>query len=150
MILVKKSSRRYHEEGAPARRNPLRRWPATESAKSGGLGSLRCCEDLCRDNCISPEGACQYTAGRKAGQIRGKPRFPPKTHGVEWGLRLGLGSAVCGAAALLAHRLGALTASGAGTATALGVVLFVGGGWGWLALVGGFFPTAPLMTAWEP
>ena len=69
---------------------------------------------------------------------------------MEWGLRLGLGSAVCGAAALLAHRLGALTASGAGTATALGVVLFVGGGWSWLALVGVFFATASIMTRLEP
>jgi uncharacterized protein (TIGR00297 family) len=82
--------------------------------------------------------------------IRGKTRLPAKTEGVEWGLRLWLGGAVCGGAAFLAHRLGALAPSGAGAATALGVVLIVGGGWSWLALVGVFFATASIMTRLEP
>ncbi len=69
---------------------------------------------------------------------------------MEWGLRLGVGGAASGAAALLAYRLGALTPSGAGAATALGAVLFMGGGWAWLALVGVFFATASIMTRWEP
>lgn len=69
---------------------------------------------------------------------------------MEWGLRLGVGGTICGAAALLAYRLGALSPSGAGAAAALGALLFVGGGWGWLALVGVFFATASIMTRWEP
>ena len=111
---------------------------------------LRSYEELARDNCISPEGACQYVSGLKGPQIRGETRLPPKTGGVEWGLRLGLGGGISGAAALLAYRLGALTPSGAGAATALGVALFAGGGWSWLALVGVFFATASIMTRWEP
>src|SRR5207245_1868778 len=99
---------------------------------------------------ISPERACQYKPGRAAHLIRGKTRLPAKTRGVEWGLRLGLGGAVCGAVALLALRLGALAPSGAGAATALGVVLVVGGGWRWLALGGVFFATASIMTRLEP
>jgi len=43
-----------------------------------------------------------------------------------------------------------LTPSGAGAATALGVVLVVGGGWAWLALVGVFFATASILSRWEP
>lgn len=69
---------------------------------------------------------------------------------MDWGLRLGAGGAASGAVALLAHRLGVLTPSGAGAATALGVVLVVGGGWAWLALVGVFFATASILTRWEP
>ncbi len=69
---------------------------------------------------------------------------------MDWGLRLGVGGAASGAVALLAHRLGALTSSGAVAATALGVVLVVGGGWVWLALVGVFFATASILTRWEP
>jgi uncharacterized protein (TIGR00297 family) len=102
------------------------------------------------DNSISPERACQYKPGRLAHLIRGKTRLPAKTRGVEWGLRLGLGGAICGAVAFLALRLGALAPSGAGAATALGVVLVVGGGWSWLALVGVFFATASIMTRWAP
>src|SRR5437879_10990732 len=98
------------------------------------------------DNFISPERACQYKPGRTSHLIRGKTRLPAKTRGVEWGLRLGLGGAFCGAAALLALRLGALAPSGAGAATALGVVLVVGGGWGWLGLGGVFLATTSLMT----
>lgn len=49
-----------------------------------------------------------------------------------------------------ASRLKALSQSGAWAAGLLGTVLFVGGGWPWLVLVGTFFVSASALTFWTP
>ncbi len=66
------------------------------------------------------------------------------------GLRVAIGLAVSGSAALLAYRYRVLTSSGAWATIVVGPVLFVGGGWRWLVLVGIFSATSSVLTRWEP
>ena len=65
-------------------------------------------------------------------------------------LRLAIGLAVGGSAAVLAYRVKALTSSGAWATLAVGTVLFVGGGWRWIILVGIFSVTSTALTRWDP
>jgi len=69
---------------------------------------------------------------------------------VDWEFRVAIGAAVSLGAAVLARRLGALTRSGLWAAGVVGTLLFAGGGWNWLGLVGTFFITSSLLTRWEP
>ncbi len=67
-----------------------------------------------------------------------------------WTLRLLVGAAISGIVAAGAGRLKALNQSGAWAAWLVGTVLFAGGGWPWLALVGTFFVSASALTFWTP
>lgn len=69
---------------------------------------------------------------------------------VEWILRIAVGAVVSGMVAVLARRLKALAPSGAWAAWLLGTVLFAGGGWSWLLLVGAFFVPASMLTRFTP
>ena len=60
------------------------------------------------------------------------------------------GAAGSGLLAVQAYRMRALTRSGAWAAALCGVVLYVGGGWTWVLLVGVFFITASALTRLEP
>jgi uncharacterized protein (TIGR00297 family) len=65
-------------------------------------------------------------------------------------MRVAAGIVAIGTVAVSAWRLRALAASGAWAAVLIGTVLFVGGGWTWLALVGTFFATSSILTRWDP
>ncbi|HLW60851.1 MAG TPA: DUF92 domain-containing protein [bacterium] len=65
-------------------------------------------------------------------------------------LTIAIGLALSAAAALPAARFKVLTSSGAWATLVVGTVLFVGGGWRWLVLVGIFSATSSLLTRWEP
>ncbi|HKV44867.1 MAG TPA: DUF92 domain-containing protein, partial [bacterium] len=65
-------------------------------------------------------------------------------------LNVAIGLALSAAAAIPAARFRVLTPSGASATLVVGTVLFVGGGWRWLALVGIFSATSSLLTRWEP
>lgn len=65
-------------------------------------------------------------------------------------MRVGVGAAASGLLAIQAYRMRALTRSGAWAAAACGIVLYVGGGWTWVVLVGVFFITASALTRLEP
>ena len=69
---------------------------------------------------------------------------------MEWALQVALGAAISGTVAAGARRLNALTPSGAWAACLVGTVLFAGGGWSWLVLVGTFFVSASALTLWNP
>lgn len=69
---------------------------------------------------------------------------------VGWTVQLVIGAAISGSVAATAGRLKALTPSGAWAACLVGIVLFTGGGWSWLILVGTFFVTASTLTFWTP
>jgi len=69
---------------------------------------------------------------------------------MEWIHRLALGAAISGTVAAVAGRLKALAPSGAWAACLVGTVLFAGGGWSWLVLVGTFFVSASALTFWTP
>ncbi len=60
------------------------------------------------------------------------------------------GAAGSGLLAVQAYRMRALTRSGAWAAALCGGVLYVGGGWTWVVLVGVFFITASALTRLEP
>ena len=59
--------------------------------------------------------------------------------------RVFIGFAVSSAIAALAHRRGALSSSGALAATAVGAVIFLGGGPWWFTALGAFFVTSTLL-----
>lgn len=67
-----------------------------------------------------------------------------------WTLRLLAGAVISGIVAAGAARLNALTPSGVWAAGVVGAVLFAGGGWSWLVLVGTFFVSASALTFWTP
>jgi uncharacterized protein (TIGR00297 family) len=59
-----------------------------------------------------------------------------------------VGGAISGLVAAGAVRLKVLTPSGAWAACLVGTVLFAGGGWPWLVLIGAFFVSASALTFW--
>jgi len=65
-------------------------------------------------------------------------------------LEMTAGAAGSGLLAIQAYRMRALTRSGAWAAAACGIVLYAGGGWTWVVLVGVFFVTASALTRLEP
>lgn len=65
---------------------------------------------------------------------------------MDWPPRLLIGAAGSGCFAGVAFRLKALTGSGAWAAAVAGTLLFWGGGWMWVVLVGTFFVTSSLLT----
>ena len=69
---------------------------------------------------------------------------------MDWTLRILVGAAASACAALIAARLGALTRSGTWAATAAGAMLFAGGGWAFVAVVGAFFVSSSILTHGEP
>jgi len=84
------------------------------------------------------------------GPAQGGTRPAPNTTAMLLNLRIAIGFAVSAGAATLAYRFNVLTSSGALATTAVGTVLFVGGGWRWLILVGLFSATSSVLTRWEP
>jgi len=66
------------------------------------------------------------------------------------GLEMTAGAAGSGLLAIQAYRMRALTRSGAWAAAACGIVLYAGGGWTWVVLIGVFFVTASALTRLEP
>jgi uncharacterized protein (TIGR00297 family) len=68
----------------------------------------------------------------------------------EFLVRAAIGAGVSTAAATLAWRLRGLTRSGAWAAAVCGTLLYVGGGWRWLVLVGVFFVTSSVLTRLDP
>ena len=65
-------------------------------------------------------------------------------------MRILAAAAGSGCVAAVSSRLHALTRSGAWAAVAAGTVLFAGGGWPFVAVVGAFFVTASALTHLEP
>jgi len=65
-------------------------------------------------------------------------------------MRAAIGAVVSAATAVLAYRLRVLTPSGAWAAATCGTLLYAGGGWRWLVLVGVFFVTSSILTRLEP
>ena len=65
-------------------------------------------------------------------------------------VRLTEGAAGSGLLAAQAYRMRALTRSGAWAAAVCGTVLYAGGGWTWVVLIGVFFVTSSILTRLEP
>lgn len=89
-------------------------------------------------------------AWHRARLLKERSQSSRNTTGMDLGSRVAIGVVLSGIIAFGARQLEVLTVSGGWAALLVGTMLFVGGGWTWLVLVGTFSATSSFLTRWDP